>query len=78
MYVAIQAATVAVIAMREADKWPIPGRNTANVEESHKPWHGRPALRQPSFNMKTPNQYVELLGFDREVTNTANENIQAK
>ena len=69
MHVDILAATVAVIALKEADTEPTSGASTTNAEEVHRPGHGRPALRQPSFDWKAPDKYVELLNFEIEITN---------
>ena len=66
---AIQAATVAVKVLKEQDIGPTTGTNVANTEEAHRPRHGRPALRQPTFNWKAPDKYAELLNFEMEVLN---------
>ena len=59
----------AVMAKKEADAEYPSGTNTASSGEAHRHRHGRPALRQPSFNWNVPNKYVELLCFEMEVMN---------
>ena len=66
--VAIQAVTAAAIEMRETDAGPLSGTNTAHLREVHRQRHGRPALKQPSFNWNAPGKWVELLNFKKEVT----------
>ena len=62
-----QAATAAVILMREADARPTTGTNTFNSGEAPRHGHGWPALRQPYFNWNAPDKYVEFLSFEMEV-----------
>ena len=67
--VAIQAAMAAVMVMMEVDAGPTSGTNAVSSGEACRHRHGVPALRQPSFNWNTPDDYVELLSFEMEVTN---------
>ena len=60
MQAAIQAATVAVIALKEAETGPASNASTASAAEVFRSMHGRPDLRQPSFDWKAPDKYVEL------------------
>ena len=53
MHVAIQAATVAVMAPREANMGPVSGTTTANMGEVFRPRHGGPALWPPSFQLES-------------------------
>ena len=69
MQVAIQAAIVAVMSLKEADTGPTTGVNMAKAGEMHRPRHGGPALRQPAFNWETPDECIELLNFEMEETN---------
>ena len=41
----------------------------ANAGEVYRPRHGGPALRQPVLDQKAPDEYVEPLNFEIEVTN---------
>ena len=66
---AIQAATVGVMALKEADTGPTSDVNMASVGEAHIPRHGRPAVRLPAFHWKASDKYTELLNFEREITN---------
>ena len=66
---AIQAATMAVKALKEAGTEPESGMSTANLRQAHRLRHGGPAIRQLSFKWKAPDTYVELLNFEMEVTN---------
>ena len=49
MQVAIQVATMAVMALKGR---PTTGTNMANVGEVHRPRHGEPALRQTLVNFE--------------------------
>ena len=60
---AINAATEEVMALKEADTGPVTGTNMAVMEELHRPRHGRPALRQPAFDWKAPDKYIDPLNF---------------
>ena len=60
---------MAMVALTEADTGPTSATNMANVGEMHSYRYGRPALRQPSFDWKAPDKYVELLSFEMEVMN---------
>ena len=66
---AVQAATAKVMAMREVDAGPTAGTNMANSVEACWHRHGGLTLRKPSFNWNTPDKYIALSGFEREVTN---------
>ena len=52
---AIKAEMALVIGTREADV------NTASSIEACRQRHGRPALKQPSFNWNAPDKFIELL-----------------
>ena len=67
MTTAIQAATAAVMMLREAGTGPASGACTGNAGQVCRHRHGGPALRQPSFHCKVPDNYIELLSFDMEV-----------
>ena len=69
MQLAIQAATAAVMKLREADTGTTSGTSMANVGEAHRHRYSRPALMQPSFNWNAPDKYVELLSFEMDVLN---------
>ena len=45
MHVAIQVATVILMALREGDAGPTSGASTANVGEACRHRHGKPALK---------------------------------
>ena len=70
----IQAATVSVMVLREVDARPMLGTCMASVREACRHRHGKPALRQSSFDWKGPNMYKELLNFKMEVTNILQTN----
>ena len=57
---AIQAATVAVMALREAHTRHTTFASITNVGEVKRHNHGRPALRQQSFNWNASDKYVGL------------------
>ena len=65
---AIQAATAAVMVMTEADAGPTSGTNTVGSGEACRQVHGRPALRQPSFNQNASNKQMKLLSFEMQIT----------
>ena len=67
MQVVIQTATVAAIALKKVDTEPTPDTSTANTGEVQRYRHDRPLLRQPTFNSKAPDRYIELF-FSMEVT----------
>ena len=74
MQVAIQAATVAVRAVREANQ-PTKSHTRKSIqEEQQKPRQARPMMSQPACNWKAPDRYVELLNFEMEIANM----LQAK
>ena len=54
--------------MKEAGAEPTLGENTTSLGEAHRKRHGRPALKQPSFNWNAPDKYVELLHCEMEIT----------
>ena len=64
---AIQAATVVVMVMIEADSGPIMAVSTASSGQAHRQRHGGPALKQASFNWNSPGKYVEVLCFEIKV-----------
>ena len=43
--------------------------DTGNPNEVCRQRHGRPALKQSSFNWNAPDKYVELLNFEMEIAN---------
>ena len=58
---AVQAATMAVRAMNEADL-PAKLHTKRSITEEHpRPWQARPLMIQPAFNWKVPDRYAELL-----------------
>ena len=59
----------AVMVMGQADSRPTLGTNTVSLGEACRHRHGRPALRQPSFNWITTDKYGELLCFYMVVMN---------
>ena len=61
MQAVIQAATVVVKAMREADPPAEPHTRRSISEEHYRPGQARPMMSQPAFNWKVPHRYVELL-----------------
>ena len=69
MQVAIQAATVAVRAMKEADSPAETHTRRSSLEQLHRPRQAGQMLSQPAFNSKVQYRYVELLNFKMEVTN---------
>ena len=69
IHVTIEAAMAVVIAVREVDAGPASGINAVSFGEVHGHRHGRPALRQPSFNLNVTDKYVKILSFEIEVTN---------
>ena len=69
MQAAIQAATVAVMVLREADARPASGTRMTSTGEACKHRHGGTALRQPSIDWTVPDRYAEHLYFEMEVTN---------
>ena len=58
---AIKAEMALVMGTRETDAAPIPDANTAISIEACRQRHGRPALKQPSFNWNAPDKFIELL-----------------
>ena len=58
--VAIQAATAAVMAPREADTGPTLYTSTANTGEACRHMYGGPTLGQPLFPWKARDRYVEI------------------
>ena len=74
MQVAVQAATVAVRVMREADQ-PAELHIRRSISEKHcRPRQARPIMSQPVFSWKALDRYVELLNFEMEAANV----LQAK
>ena len=69
MQVVIQAATVIVRAMREADPPTEPHTRRSSPEEPQGPRQAGLMLHQPTFDWKAPDRYVELLNFEMEVAN---------
>ena len=67
--VAIQAVTVAVMALRETDTEPPVGTSAVGSGEACRYRHDKPALKQPSCNWNVSDKYVELLSFEMEVMN---------
>ena len=67
--VIIQATSAAVVGLRETDEGLRWGTGTASLREVHRKWHGRPAVKQSSFNWNVTDKYVKLLNFQMEVTN---------
>ena len=59
--VEIQTVMALVMVMRETEAGLISGTNTVILREAHRQKHGRPAMKQPSFNWNVPDKYVELL-----------------
>ena len=61
MQVAMQAATVAVMTLKEAAQT-LQQVPLSPIQERHRPRHGRPALRQQSFNWKVcrARQWVKM------------------
>ena len=57
------------MALKDADIRPTSGTITANVGEVDRSRHGRPVLRQLSFNLKALDKYSELLNLEMEVMN---------
>ena len=57
------------MALRDAHAEPTSDVSMASVGETHRHRYGRQALRQPSFDWKAPDKYVELLNFEIEVVN---------
>ena len=57
------------MALKEAGTGLATDVNVANTGEVQRPRHGRPGLRQPSFNWKVPDKYIELLNFEMEIMN---------
>ena len=55
--------------LRVEDVGPRSGAGTASSRAVHRHRHGRPALKQPSFNWNVRGKYVELLNFKMDVTN---------
>ena len=64
---------MAVMALRKADAWSTPGASMPYAGGTHRHRHSGTALRQPPFDWKAPDQYVELLQFETEVMNTLTE-----
>ena len=67
--VAIQEATMAVRAMKEAKLPTKPHTRRSNPEEHHRSRQAGPMMSQPAFNWKVPDRYVELLNFEMHVAN---------
>ena len=57
------------MSLREANTAPASGTKIANLEEAIRHRDSGPALRQPSFDWKAPDKYVELLSLQMEVIN---------
>ena len=69
MQVAIQADTVVVRVMREANPPTKPHTRRSIQEELCRPRQSSPMISQPAFIWKVPVRYVELLNFKMEVAN---------
>ena len=67
--VAIQAATVAVMGLKETDKEPTSVANMANTGEAHRSRHSSTALRQSAIDWKALGKYIEILNFEMVVMN---------
>ena len=64
---AIEAVMAAIRAMVEADPPTEPHTRRSSPEEPHRPRWAGTVLRQPAFNWKGPDRYVELLNFEMEI-----------
>ena len=65
----IQAAMVAVEVMRGSDLTIESHTRRNSPEETQRPRQAGPLLRQPKFDWKVPDWYVELLNLEMDVSN---------